>query len=177
MRREAEGWVGIGTGREDELEAICLREFPRLVGLVALRVGDQRIAEELSQDALVRLCQKWPDVERPEAWLTRVALNLSVSWLRRRIAERRAYGRHGSATADELPPPTADRLAIREAVASLPRRQQAAVILRFYEEMSVEEAADVMGCPPGTVKSLTHRALKRLRADGGVTEQEVVERA
>lgn len=156
------------------LTELCHREFPRLVGLVALRVGDRGVAEELAQDALVRLCQKWPDVDRHGPWLTRVALNLSNSWLRRRFAEHRAYRRRGLAAAVEQAPDVAGRLALRQAVSQLPRRQQTALILRYYEQMSVTETADLMRCPEGTVKALTHRALKRLRTEHA---QEVIENA
>lgn len=99
---------------------LCKRQHPRLVGLLALRVGDQHVAEELAQEALVRLCQRWPAIDRPEAWLTRVAFNMGNSWLRRRFAERRAYHRHGLSPEDEMAPAAADVVAIREAVAKLP---------------------------------------------------------
>jgi len=160
------------TRRADEaLTHVCRREFPRLVGLLALRVGDQRIAEELAQDALVRLCQRWPDVDRPEAWLTRVALNLGNSWLRRRLAERRAYRRHGPGQRHQLPPASAEVIDVRAAVAGLPDRQRTVLILRYYEQLSVAESALVMGCPEGTVKSLTHRALERLERNGNPTAE------
>lgn len=158
----------MGPTPEGELAEICQREFGRLVGLLALRVGDQRIAEELAQDALLALCRKWPAVDRPEAWLTRVALNRSHSYLRRLLAQRRAYARHGEDDRVARAPASADVVTVREAVSRLPRRQQVAVILRFYEQLSVAETATVMGCPPGTVRSLTSRALQRLRAETGL---------
>ena len=161
----------------EALDALCRSQFPRLVGLLALRVGDQRVAEELAQDALVRLCQRWPDIEQPEAWLTRVALNVGNSWLRRRYAEWRAYRRHGASPADTSPPATEETLTIRAAVSALPSRQRTAVILRFYEQLSVAETAEVMGCPQGTVKSLTHRALKRLGHDPSLADEEVTDHA
>lgn len=163
------------TTDDGELAAVCEREFDRLVGLVALRVGDQRVAEELAQDALLALCRKWPDVNRPEAWLTRVALNRSHSHVRRLLAQRRAYARNHEPERAAEPVPSADVLTVRDAVSRLPRRQQAAVILRFYEQMTVAEAADVMGCPQGTVRSLTSRALQRLREEPGLTIEEAAQ--
>lgn len=158
----------MGPTPEGELAEICQREFGRLVGLLALRVGDQRVAEELAQDALLALCRKWPAVERPEAWLTRVALNRSHSYLRRLLAQRRAYARHGEADQVAHSPASADVVTVRDAVSRLPRRQQVAVILRFYEQMSVAETATAMNCPEGTVRSLTSRALQRLRDESGL---------
>ncbi len=164
-------------GDADVLDTLCRSQFPRLVGLLALRVGDQRVAEELAQDALVRLCQRWPDIDRPEAWLTRVALNVGNSWLRRQFAERRAYRRHGATPSDESPPATAETLTIRAAVSALPPRQRTAVILRYYEQLSVAETAEVMACPQGTVKALTHRALARLGHDPSLADEEVTDHA
>jgi DNA-directed RNA polymerase specialized sigma24 family protein len=66
-------------------------------------------------------------LDRPEAWLTRVALNTGNSWIRRRTAERRAYRRHGVAP-DHLDVDSADVVVVRQAVAMLPARQRAAVI-------------------------------------------------
>lgn len=158
---------------DDELAALCRRQFPRLVGLLALHVRDQQVAEELAQETLVALCQRWPHVDRPEAWLTRVALNIGTSWVRRRLAERRAYRRHGGSSLGIMPPPTAEILAVREAVAALPSRQRTAVVLRFYEQLSVAETADVMDCPAGTVKALTHRGLERLARDRSLADPKV----
>lgn len=146
------------------LATVCEAEYPRLVGLLALRVSDRHVAEELAQDALAELCRKWQTVEQPSTWLTVVALNLSRSWLRRRFAEQRAYRRHGSVPDSQPPPETALVIAVREAVSRLPPRQQEALILRFYEGLSVEEAAEVMRCSQGNVKSLSHRALRRLES-------------
>lgn len=160
------------------LAALCEREYPRLVGLLALRVGDRHVAEELAQDALVQLCRRWPAIDNPSAWLTRVAINRSNSWLRRRVAERKAYLRHGPTAERVEAPATAEAVAIRQAISNLAsRRQQTALILRFYEGLSVAETAEVMGCAVGTVKSLTHRALTELGAANDLDAQERVNHA
>lgn len=156
---------------DPELESVCAREYPRLVGLLALHVGDVRVAEELAQDALLQLCRKWPAVERPRAWLVTVATNLANSWLRRRMAERRAYGRHGHDAEYSHDPDSAAVMAVREAVAALPGRQRTAVILRYFEHLTVAETAEVMGCAEGTVKANTHRGIASLRASGLVPDR------
>jgi RNA polymerase sigma factor (sigma-70 family) len=153
---------------DDELAAFCEREHPRLVGLLALYVGDVQVAEELAQDTLVRVCQHWPRVRRmadPTAWSTRVGLNLARSMFRRHAAGRRALARHGAA--DEAP--TADTsavIAVRTAVSELPPRMREAVIHRYFLGRSVAETAGAMGCAEGTVKALVHKAVRALRAAG-----------
>lgn len=162
---------------DEALGEVCQREYPRLVGLLALRVGDVHVAEELAQDALTQLVRRWSKVDRPSAWLTRVALNMANSWLRRKVAERRAYRRHGTGPDHALASDAADTVAVREAVSRLPRRQQTALILRFYEDLSVAETAEIMGCPEGTVKSLVYRALNTLESAGGLAGEEAMNHA
>lgn len=158
----------------DELAAFVHQEHRRLVGLLALQVGRITVAEELAQDALIRLCEHWPRVRHMadrRSWLNRVAINLANSWWRRRYAERRANRRHGPGElVDEHT--TADVIAVREAVAALPPRQRTVIALRFYEQMSVAETAAQMRCAEGTVKSLTHKALTRLRDRAGLVDEE-----
>lgn len=156
-----------------ELRRFVLDEQDRLVGMLALYTGDRWIAEELGQDAIVRLCQHWPRVrgmDQRRAWLNRVAINLANSWFRRRSAERRALVRSGptTGTIDEDPAMT---LALRSLVATLPPRQRTALVLRHYVGMNVAETAAVMRCAEGTVKALTHRAIGALNVGGleGVT--------
>ena len=147
---------------QDELARHCEQAHARLVGLLVLRTGDRGVAEELAQDTLVELCRAWPDVRDPQAWVTTVALRRAASWWRRKGAERRALQRHGPDALVVEPEPTETRLAVIEAVAGLPRRQQEALLLRFYAGFDVPGTAAAMGCPEGTVTSLTHRALRRL---------------
>lgn len=158
---------------DEALAAVCEREYPRLVGLLALRVGDRHVAEELAQDALAELCRRWPGVDRPAAWLTTVALNRSKSWLRRKFAEQRAYRRHGPGEQSQPAPDTAAAITVRAAVSQLPRRQQEALILRFYEGLSVAETAEAMGCAEGNVKALCHRALRRLESSFHLTQEAI----
>lgn len=100
---------------DDGLAAFCDRHHGRLVGMLALYVGDVHTAEELAQDALVRLCQHWPRVREmanPTAWLDRVAMNLARSMFRRRAAAGRALARHGS-TGDAIDDDTATAVTVR----------------------------------------------------------------
>lgn len=117
----------------DDLSAFCRREHPRLVGALSLYCGDALLAQELAQEALVRVCQRWEQVRAkgsPEAWAHRVALNLAHSWYRRRAAERRALARHGAQ--GPVAPASADDLAVRTAVARLPHPERQVLVLRYY---------------------------------------------
>jgi RNA polymerase sigma-70 factor (sigma-E family) len=142
------------------------REHVRLVGLLALYTGDRAVGEDLAQEAFLRLHQQWPrvqDMASPHAWLSSVGINLARSWWRRRYAEQRAHRRLGPARADTPNPEPSDVVAVRSAVAALPPRQRAALVLRYYGGLSLAETAETLGCAEGTVKSLTHKAIAALR--------------
>lgn len=147
----------------EDAEGFCRRVRPRLLGVLTLQCGDAAVAEELTQETLAAVWDKWDRVSRmtsPEAWALRVGLNMSRSWIRRRIAERRALGRA------QLPPVAVvlpERVDVRRGVACLAPRQRTAIVLRFFADLSVAQTAEVMGCAPGTVKALTHQGIEALR--------------
>jgi RNA polymerase sigma factor (sigma-70 family) len=143
----------------------CEREYPRLVGGLTLYTNDRDLAQDLAQEALARACQHWRRLQRmeaPGAWVWRVALNLA----NRNFARRRRRRHAEQAAAVDLVSRDRDRagsLALRAAVAALPKRQRVAVTLRYYADLPVSEVADLMRCREGTVKALTHQGLDRLR--------------
>ncbi|WP_066371731.1 SigE family RNA polymerase sigma factor [Herbidospora mongoliensis] len=155
----------------DSAAELRFREFvtarsPALMGLAyLLTAGDQHASEDLVQSSLVRALGQWEKIEAPEAYVKRVMYNQHVSlW-------RRAWRRHETSVA-ELPEKGADdgtrpvelRLALREAMAKLTRRQRAMLVLRYYEDLPEDEIARLMGCSIGTVRSTTHRSLAKLRS-------------
>ena len=149
------------------MSGFCREEWPRLVGSLAFYTGDRDLAEELAQESLVRVVQRWSAVcetESPSAWAHQVAFNLAKSAFRRRRAARRASSRQGVVVA--LEPDLASDLAVREAVAALPESQREALILRYFADLSVREVAVIVGCPENTVKTNTRRALAALRESG-----------
>jgi RNA polymerase sigma-70 factor (sigma-E family) len=150
------------------LVALCEELHPQLVGTLTLYCGNRAIAEELTQETLVRLWNRWEDVrslDSPHGWAHRVAMNLANSWFRRRAAEWRANTRSRGVAATVEDP--ADVLALREAVGALPPRQRAAIVCRYYAGLSVAQTAAVLGCATGTVKSLTSKGIDSLRAQPG----------
>lgn len=147
-------------------EQFAEEEYRRLVPALTLLVGDRAVAEELAQDALVRAYQQWGRVRgmaAPGPWIHRVAVNAGLSWLRRRAAERRALRRAGAPGGDRID--DADVLALRRAVAALPRRQRQAVVYRYWFGYSTAEAAELMGINAGSVKSAVTRAFATLRGE------------
>jgi RNA polymerase sigma-70 factor (sigma-E family) len=154
---------------EAEVEAFCDRMLPRLVGALSLYCGDRDLANELAQETLARCWVAWSSgrlagVHSPEAWAHRVAMNLASSWYRRRAAERRARRRLPHIVEPEAPD-VASILVVRGALRRLPTRQRQAVVLRYFADLSVQDAAHVMGCAAGTVKALTSQAMATLRQD------------
>lgn len=140
----------------------------RLVGSLALYCNDAGVAEELAQEALLRAWRRWPEVSSyhdPEAWVWRTGFNLARSWFRRRGAEHRANRRAGAGEVSFELPDIPSALAVRAIVSTLPNRQRAALVARYYAGLSVEATAEALGCAPGTVKALTHQAVSRLRAE------------
>lgn len=155
----------------DRLEELYARHAPDAVRLAYLLTGDAALAQDLVQEAFVRVGGRLVHLRRPEAfgaYLRQTVVNLSRMHFRRRKVERAAMEREAG-LAREAPdqPDVASREAVRRALLRLPERQRAAVVLRFYEDLSDRQAADVLRCRPGTVASLVHRAMQRLRSELG----------
>jgi RNA polymerase sigma-70 factor (sigma-E family) len=155
------------AGWEREFTAFCDGLQPRLLRSIALYVGDPCVAEELVQEALYRSWVHWGRLramDAPSMWTYRSAMNLSKSWFRRRLAEQRALRRTDDVEAPRWSDAvTVELLSLRAAIAGLAPRQRTALILRSYADLSVDQTAFVMGCAPGTVKALTHQAMRRLK--------------
>ena len=163
-----------GTGRE--FREFFAAEYGRLRGLGFLLTGDWAEAEELAQDALVRTWWAWSRGrrhERPAAYARKVLVNRHRSLLRRAVLEtRHARGsRAEEACPDDL---GTDGLVLWAAVRRLPARQRAVLVLRYHEDLPEAEVARLLGLPLGTVKSLAHRGLARLRAELGSPAMEEI---
>jgi RNA polymerase sigma-70 factor (sigma-E family) len=154
---------------DTEFRELFASQYGRLCWLGFLLTGDRAEAEELAQDALVRLWWRWL-VRRPDdpaRYVRRVLVNRRRSLLRRAAVEARALAR-----LEPAPPPSGDEdaMGLWAAVQALPARQRAVLVLRFHEDLTEAEVARLLGLPLGTVKSLGHRALTRLRERLGSTD-------
>jgi RNA polymerase sigma-70 factor (sigma-E family) len=148
---------------ETEFTAFVAERGQALLRITYALTGDRGRAEDLVQGALAKAYAKWPRIHSDaEAYVRRVIYNDRVSVWRR--ASRRP-----EVLAAEVPeqagrePDVAERLAVREALLTLPARQRAVLVLRYLEDLSVEETAEALGCRPGTVASQASRALAKLR--------------
>ena len=134
----------------------------QLVRRAYLVTGDHHRAEDLVQEALVGVAMRWDTLRDgdPDAWVRTVVYRANVSWWRRHrreVSVDRVPDHVGS------PGPGPARLAIEDALQALTTKQRATLLLRFLEDLSVEETAAVLGVSTGTVKKQTSVALERLR--------------
>lgn len=167
------------TDASVELSAFCRSEYPKLASMLALYCGDRELAQDLAQETIVRVIQNWKKVSRlpaPSAWCRKVAINTANSWFRRVAANRRATRRlEGRVGRSHDHPDSANAVAVRAAVANLPARQKAVIVLRFYADLPVEEVAQEMRCEQGTVWALTNQAIASLRKAGLVDLKEAAD--
>ncbi|MGY1638816.1 SigE family RNA polymerase sigma factor [Geodermatophilus sp. SYSU D00742] len=139
------------------------REQAALLRLAVLLTGDRGHAEDLVQTALLKTYRHWPRVARsgpPSAYVRRVLVNAHTSWRRRLSTTEQVV----EAVPDRAGPAAADPdEELRGALRELPVRMRTAVVLRYFEDLSEQQAAELMGSSPSTVNTQTARGLARLR--------------
>ena len=143
---------------------------PAAARLAFLMTGDAARAEDLVHDAFVKVIGRFGEIRDPDAfgaYLKRTVINLANSFFRRRKLEREHLESEGRAIriepAEEHDP--VEREALWRALSVLPTRQRAAIVLRFYEDLSEQQTAEMLGVPVGTVKSTVSRGLEALRKE------------
>ena len=150
-------------GRLDEL---YVQHFPGAVGLAYLLTGNHHQAEDLAQEAFVRLCGRFGHLRDPQsfgAYLHRTVVNLHVSGLRRLRVERAYLNQRRPETNRASVPDIEGRTDLWEALQQLPPRQRAAIVLRYYEDLSERETASLLRCSVAAAKSLVGRGMQSLR--------------
>ncbi|MGO8876755.1 MAG: RNA polymerase sigma factor [Acidimicrobiales bacterium] len=150
-----------GAARPASFEAFYLASYDSLVRLAYVLTSSREVAEDLVQDSFVRLHRHYGEVESPERYIRRTVVNASHSYFRRAGLEREKRpllyvvpdGGDAPGSSSEL----------NDVLLTLPYRQRAAVVLRYYSDLRESEIAEILGCRPGTVGSLIHRGLERMR--------------
>lgn len=162
---------------EDEFVEFVHAAWPSLYRTGFLLMGEHALAEDLVQSALAKTYAHWHRIREPaaaRAYARKIMVNTATSWFRRRSFSERPT--------DQLPDTTTDqaswsgrgaqhdqldrieRIDMVAALAALPPRQRAVIVLRFYDDLSVRETAAALGISEGTVKSQSSHALDRLRS-------------
>jgi RNA polymerase sigma-70 factor (sigma-E family) len=140
--------------------------------LAYLLTGDKELADDIAQDAFVKMAGRIGGLRNRDAsaaYLRQTVLNLSRSHFRRKRVERNYLQREASMKRVEESEgrDVAEAEVLWKELQRLAYRQRCAVVLRYYEDLSEHEAADVLGCSVGAVKALTSRAMEQLRARVG----------
>lgn len=154
------------TEDREAFDALVELRATSLLRTAYLLTGDWGTAEDLLQTALVKTWFKWDglrDTGAAEAYVRQVMARTYATWWRRKWRGELATGELPELPGRDAYDDVDSRHALRRALAELPPRQRAIVVLRFYEDLSEAQVASLLGCSVGTVKSTASRALVRLR--------------
>jgi RNA polymerase sigma-70 factor (sigma-E family) len=160
--------IAVSAAGESRLERLYALHIDGAARLAYLMTGDEQQAQDIAQDAFVKIAARFHDLRHEDAfpsYLRTTVLNLSRGHLRRLRTQRDYLRREKGAAA---PAAAASELESRDAMwhalRKLPHRQRAAIVLRYYEDLSERQTADALGCSLSAVKSLVSRGLGELRA-------------
>jgi RNA polymerase sigma-70 factor (sigma-E family) len=153
--------------RPSRMAELYERYYPDALRLACLVTGNRALAEDVVHEAFLRVFARFADLRDPDAfgpYLRRTVVNLTRKHFRRRKVESAYLERLGhlpQVIASE--PDISDADVLEGALLRLPPRQRMALVLRFYEDLSERQTAEILRCRPGTVKSLVSRGLTSLR--------------
>ncbi|GLY97867.1 sigma-70 family RNA polymerase sigma factor [Actinoplanes sp. NBRC 103695] len=151
--------------RETEFRDFVGAQMESLRGLAYLTCGDWQAAEDATLAVLARLYVKWNKIESPASYARAAVVRAAID------ETRRPWWRREQSNSHAMPEPALpdhagavdERLHLRQALLHLKPRLRAVLVLRFLEGRSVQQTAEALGCPEGTVKAYTSRGLARLR--------------
>ncbi|MGI8662175.1 MAG: SigE family RNA polymerase sigma factor [Acidimicrobiales bacterium] len=149
----------------DSITALFELQYTRLCRLAFLLTGEDGRAEEIVMEAFVRSIARWRSVREPETYVRRAVVNLCRNRRRRAWTER-----HAPTPGEAASPPPEPMGEVWTAVTRLPPRQRAAVVLRYWDDISEADIASVLGCSTGTVKSQLAKARASLERALAVQE-------
>jgi RNA polymerase sigma-70 factor (sigma-E family) len=137
-----------------------------------LMVGDHQLAQDLVQEALVKTLMAWPrlnDRENLHAYTRRIIVTTSISWRRRRSFHERPVQVLPERPGPDFAESMVTHDVVVAALRTVPPRQRAAIVLRYYQDLTETQTAEAMGCSVGAVKSQVAAGLRRLRESLGPT--------
>ncbi|WP_016696799.1 SigE family RNA polymerase sigma factor [Actinoalloteichus spitiensis] len=154
---------------------VALR-LPRLLRYATVLTSDAHLAEDVVQEVLLRAQSRWRRIgglEAPESYVRKMITNEFLSWRRRRASGEvatspdsiRTLRERASREHDDVHARYDERDAMLRRIARLPRKQRAALVLRYYEQLPDREIAQLLRCREGTVRSHISRALSGLRSE------------
>jgi RNA polymerase sigma-70 factor (sigma-E family) len=154
----------------DEFDGFVAARSAALLRTAYLLTGNHALAEDLLQTALAKSWFAWGRISGPpEPYVRRVIATTYATWWRRRWRSEYPTGSLPEQAAPDGTDPVDQRDALWRALGTLPRRQRAVVVLRYYDDLSEAETAAALGVSRGTVKSQASKALAALRRDGDLT--------
>lgn len=154
----------VAATAEAEFEEFVRARSHALARTAFLVTGDRQLAEDLLQTALFRTARNWYRIDgRPEAYARRILYTQNISWwrARRHVREQPLEAWHDRPTSDR---DGALRTDVHVALARLTPRQRTVLVLRYVEDLTETQVAELLGIRPGTVKSTAREAAARLRA-------------
>ena len=152
--------------RDEEFTAFVRARGPALARTACFLAGDVTRGEDLLQSALAATYVRWrsmPDIESLEAYVRRALVRSNAAWWRRRVSSELPVDVLPDRAVADATEGVVERDALMAALRRLPARQRAAVVLRFYDDLSEARTAELLGCSAGSVKQHTSRGLARLR--------------
>ncbi|MFF4554429.1 SigE family RNA polymerase sigma factor [Streptomyces sp. NPDC001422] len=164
--------------QEDRFQDFVRARWPQLVRTAYLLTGDVHHAEDLTQTALAKAYRSWRRISRadnPEAYVRRMLVTCNSDRFRkRRISESLTASVPERAGCDEGAVRVEERSSLLAGLAQLPSRQRAVVVLRYWEDLSEAEVAEMLGCSAGTVKSQASKGLAKMRSYPGLADSRAV---
>ncbi|MFD7445671.1 SigE family RNA polymerase sigma factor [Streptomyces sp. NPDC059909] len=160
--------------QDAQFQEFVRARWSHLVRTAYLLTGDVHHAEDLTQTALAKAYRSWRRVSRsdsPEAYIRRMLVSCNSDRFRkRRVTEALTAAPPEVAGRDEAVSWAGERSALLAALAQLPSKQRAVVVMRYWEDLSEAEVAEVLGCSTGTVKSQASKGLAKLRTHPGLAQ-------
>ena len=153
--------------RYEGFDAFVAARGAALMRTASLLTGNRAAAEDALQEALTRVAMRWPKVIRggaPEPYVRRVLYTVVVDeWRRRRRLDVQPVDPNDGAASVDIAHSVSDTLVLNQALARITPRQRVVLVLRYYDDLTEVQTAEMLGCSASTVKSQTKHALKRLR--------------